>query len=199
MSTNKAITTLQLPGFSIYTRASYFAAFGKPAPPADPTKRAKAWIGSGTFSFLQGMALVVQTVPTSENDVNIEGSGPYPAYVLAPTKASPNGANGLPYNPLYLSLQSDAQALMQTLGGSNLADEGANGILTYPADEPRREWEFDMPNGVKINAGAMIFIRNMGGVGSPGHWNTAGASPIWVPDPAKTPDLRRGCASARCA
>jgi hypothetical protein len=182
MST-KPVSTLEVKGFQEYTRATYFAKFGKPAPPADSTKRAKSWVGSGRFFFLTGMALVPGTVPESENDVNLDGVGPFPAYVIAPTKASSDGPGGQPYNALYLSLESDARALMAEVGGSNLVDEGANVFLplSYPADEPRREWEFTDKNGIKVNVGAMLFIKNMNGIGSPGAWDTSTPVPTWVP------------------
>lgn len=182
--TLKPLSDLQLPGFPMYTRDSYFKTFGKAAPPADPTKRPKAWIGTGSYLFLQGLATLVQdSVPGNENDVNIEGAGPFTAYVLQPTKASTAGPGGQPYNPLYLSLEADARALMAAIGGKNLRDEGANAFLpiSYPADELRREWEFDSPGGIGLNAGSLLYARNMAGVGSPGHWNTVTPVPSWVP------------------
>lgn len=185
MITAKPLTELQLPGYTVFTRDSFHAATGKAAPPADSTKRPKGWIGSGTFWFVRGLQLVQETVPPTENGVNIEGGGPYPANVLQATRASAGGKDGPPYNPLYLSLEADARALVDVLKGSNLRDEGATGPLPlyYPADEPRREWEFDLPNGVSgLNVGSLLYVRNLPGVGSGGHWNTATAVPTWVPD-----------------
>lgn len=192
MITAKPIATLQLTGFDAYTRASYFAKFGKPAPPADPARRPKNWLGSGTFSFLESMALKPETVPASENLPNLDGSGPFPAYVIAPSGAfsTSNGVRTTQYNALYLSLQADAQALMTQLGGSGLFDAGASQFspLDYDPSELRREWEFTDAKGVEVNAGALLFIRNMQGVGSPGHWDQSGPVPAWVADhPALDP------------
>lgn len=179
------IDSLKLPGFDVYTRASYFAKFGKPAPPGNPARRAKAWIGSGTFWFLEGFALVQRSVNLTENDVNIEGAGPFPAFVLRPTKATPETGTS-PINPMYLSLEADARALMAALKGSSFHDEGADpsNPIVYPPEENRREWSFTLPSGASVNAGATLFIQSIRGVGSPGHWDTSKATPTWVPDPS---------------
>lgn len=182
--TGLPISTIYLPGFDQYTRASYFQKFGKPAPPADPTKRPKSWIGSGTFHFvMDASSLVEQTIPDSEKDVNLDGAGPFLSYVIAPTKASVDGLGGQPYNAGYLSLEADARALMQAVGGNTLTDEGVNPFLPlfYPADEPRREWEFLTASGIKVNAGVLLATRNQQGVGSPGKWDASEPTPVWVP------------------
>lgn len=189
-TTSKNPSELQLSGFTIYDRASYFAQFGKPAPPCDPGRRAKAWIGNGTFWFLESMTAPIvfkqETIPASDNLPNIEGAGPFSPYVIAPSGAwsTLNGTRTTQYNPLYLSLQADAQELMAQLGGSGLVDEGSGGSapLSYDPTEQRREWGFLDNKGVMINAGALLFIRNMQGVGAPGHWDQSGAVPTWVPD-----------------
>jgi len=192
-TTTKPIQTLELPGFDIYTRASYMTRFGEPAPPADSKRKAKAWVGSGTFYFLQGMALVQMTVPVADHDVNIEGAGPFPPNMLAPTHASSRGQGGNPYNPLYLSLEADVRSLMDELKGKDLVEEGQNRFnpIFYPPEELRREWEFTIPNGVKVNAGALLFIRNMQGIGAPGHWDLSHPNPSWVAE-HPTPDLTQG-------
>lgn len=184
MVTTKPISTLELPGYESYTRDSYFKRFGKPAPPADPTKRPKAWIGSGAFWFLENQTLVRNVVPSAENDVNIEGAGPFPKYELAATSAHPlNAAPGSTYNALYLSLEAEARDLMAQLQGFDFADDGAlPPQLVYPADEPRREWEFNLPSGIRVNAGSLLYVRNQQGVHSPGHWDLGTAVPSWVPD-----------------
>jgi hypothetical protein len=199
MVTAQPLSSLYLTGFTLHTRASYFAQYGKPAPPADPTRRAKAWVGNGTFYFLEYAAGVTmpavkqETVAVSENLPNLAGSGPFPAYVIAASGAYTllnNVRTGL-YNPLYLSLQTDAQTLMSALGGTDLIDASV-GVLDYDPTELRREWEFTDAKGVMINVGAMLFVQNMAGVGSPGHWDQSGTVPIWVsdstaPDPTQNP------------
>ena len=57
---------------------------------------------------------------------NLPGSIVYPPYVAAPTQATRGGA---PVNPQYLSLQSDAEALMAALGGIALMDEGISTVF----------------------------------------------------------------------
>lgn len=204
MITSQPIQALQLTGYDMYTRASYLTKFGKPAPPADPSRRAKAWIGYGTFWFLESTGPIVfkqETVPVSENLPNIEGAGPFAAYVIAPSGAwqMQGGVRTSVYNPLYLSLQSDAQALMTQLGGSKLIDNGANQFLplSYDPTEQRREWEFTDQQGIVVNVGALLFIRNMMGAGAPGHWDQSGTTPTWVADSPK-PDFTQPVWSAPC-
>jgi hypothetical protein len=201
MVTTKALTALEVPGYKIHTRDSYFKEFGKPAPPADPTKRPKAWIGNGSFFFVRGMTLIRDTVPPNENDVNIEGAGPFPKYVVIPTRASVDGAGGQPYNALYLSFEKDARELMAALNGTNFRDAGVNPFLPlfYPPEELRREWEFDSPQTTGINVGAMLLVRHMPGVGSPGHWDTTSqALPLWVPELHPMPKDMNNPWSAPC-
>lgn len=181
------IESLKLPGYDVYTRATYFAKFGKPAPPGDPTKRPKAWIGFGAFWLLDGFALRQVSIPETEQGVNIEGAGPYPAFVMQPTKATPvNGTS--PINPLYLSLEADARALLSELRGvtGSFRDEGLDPTnpLLYPPEEKRREFTFLLANGVSINAGSFIYIKSIRGVGAPGQWDLTRATPNWVPDGA---------------
>lgn len=186
MVTIQPLSFLELPGFEIFTRDSYFKKFGKPAPPADPNRRPKAWLGVGTFWFPQDQSLIRLSVPVNENEVNIDGAGPFEKFVLAPTKT--HTADGGPealYNPLYLSHEADARALMAELGGSNLADDGQVGgpwpALVYDPNDPRREWEFNAANGVRVNAGSLLYVRHQQGVGSPGRWDLSGQLPTWVP------------------
>ncbi len=183
MVTAQPISLLYLTGFTLYTRASYFAQFGKPAPPPDPTRRGKAWVGNGTFFFLEGSALKQETIAPSDNLPNLDGAGPFPPYVIAPSGAYTllNNQRTGQYNPLYLSLQADAQALMSRLGGTNLVDASV-GVLDYDPTEQRREWEFTDSKGILVNAGALLFIQNMQGVGAPGHWDQTNPVPVWVPD-----------------
>lgn len=204
-TTSKNPSELQLSGFPIYTRASYLALFGMPAPPCDPTRRGKAWIGNGTFWFLESVTTPIvfkqETIPPSDDLPNLEGVGPYPAYVVAPTSAFSDIKGGnpeiQPENPLFLSLQQDAQALMEELGGSSLIDQGITPPqnVTYPANEQRRKWVFTDKQGVPVNVGTLLFARNMNGVGSPGHWDQSGAVPVWVADnpTAQMPALGAPC------
>lgn len=198
----ESIASLQLTGFEMFTRESYFQKFGKPAPPCDPSRRAKSWIGYGTFWFLENGKLGQETVPANENLPNIEGAGPFEKYTIAPSGAwsTLNGQRTTRYNPLYLSLQDDAQALMMQLGGSGLFDAGVanpNDPLSYDETENRREWEFTDARGVVVNVGSLLFLRNMQGVGTAGHWTQSGPVPIWVTD-HPVPDSSRPPWSAPC-
>lgn len=192
MTSPQPLSNLQLSGFTMYTRASYFAQFGKPAPPCDPARASKQWIGNGTFWFLESINAPIvfkqETIAPADNLPNLEGVGPYPAYSIAPTgtfQPNPGGSpTEIPVNPLFLSLQQDAQALMAQLGGSNLVDDGSirPRVLSYPANEQRRKWDFTTAKGVYVNAGALLFMMNAHGVGAPGHWDQSGESPAWVAD-----------------
>ena len=73
----------------------------------------------------------------------------------APTTANRSGSA---LNPDYLSLRSDAQALMTALDGNGQALEEAPPFVTvYPPDEPRRLWCF-LLNGKAKNAGAFAAL-----------------------------------------
>jgi hypothetical protein len=114
--------------------------------------------------------------------VNLPGAVSYPAYVIAPTVATRGGP---PVDPRWLSLQADAAALMVQLGGVNLVDGGVADTpllpVVYPANEPRRMWEFRLA-GTPLNAGLLLVAQNASGTGAPGHWNLASpGAPVWVP------------------
>src|SRR5579862_3085169 len=185
--------------FTSFTRDTYLAAFGVQAPAWDPNRLTKVWFDSTVDTSDPSNVAVYQIVgkdqsgnwtikqmviPTSEAaTVNLPGAITYPAYTVAPTAATRGGSF---INPNYLSLQADAEALMNLLGGAGqLFDEGASSTfpVMYPASEPRRLWDF-MFNGLVINAGDLILGRNANGIGYPGHWDTSSGQPLWVPDPA---------------
>jgi hypothetical protein len=113
--------------------------------------------------------------------VNIPGAYVYPPYVIAPTDATRGGA---PVLPSWLSLQSQAQDFMTLFGGSGLVDAGITPInpIIYPADEPRRMWNFTL-HGIPINAGMLLASEYAHGVGAPGHWDVSSGSPVWISAP----------------
>lgn len=186
--------------FVSYTRDSYLAAFGVQAPAWDATRVTKTWFdttvdtsnpaNTATYNVVavnsSGVwGLQPLTIPAIEAaTVNLPGAVNYPPYTVAPTDASSGGAV---INPDYLSLQSDAQALMVTLGGTDLTEETGNAAfpIVYPADEPRRIWDFYV-NGILCNAGQLVAQRNANGVGAPGTWQTTTSGPVWTPAPAPT-------------
>jgi hypothetical protein len=191
-----SVESLQL--FATYTRDSYLATFGVQAPAWDPARPTKTWFDSTvntsnpTNVALYNVVTLDSTghwgfqqlvIPASEAAaVNLVGAVTYPSYVIAPTTATSGGSV---INPLYLSLQADAQALMTALGGSGLYDEGSRSVFpyNYPPDEPRRVWDF-LVNGNVVNAGALIASMNANGVGYPGQWGVQNGGPVWIPAPA---------------
>jgi hypothetical protein len=182
--------------FKSYSRQSYRAAFGLEAPAYDPSRLRKSWFDSTVdvsdpsnvavyrvaSQDQNGNAILRQIViPAQEAaTVNLPGAIQYPPYIVAPTGATRDGSS---MNPIYLSLESDAQALVKELGGNNLRQEELPPFTSdYPSDEPRRPWEF-LVRGSPVNVGALLLGRNTQGVGSPGHWDLSSPQPVWMPDP----------------
>lgn len=182
--------------FKAYSRDSYRAAFGVEAAPYDPARVLKSWFDSTVDVSDPSNVAVYRVVAQDQNGngtlrqivmpaqeaatVNLPGAVPYPPYVVAPTLASRGGSI---LNPIYLSLENDAQALMTQLGGSNLQQEDLPSFpANYPNEEPRRQWYF-LVRGQSVNVGALLLTRNAQGVGAPGHWDVSSPQPVWVPDP----------------
>ena len=182
--------------FKAYSRDSYRAAFGVEAPAYDPARVLKTWFDSTVDvsnpgdvavyrivaqtkdgnGILQQMVMPAQEAAT----VNLPGAVQYAPYMVTPTLATRGGSV---MNPIYLSLESDARALMTELGGANLQQEDLPSFpASYPSNEPRRAWYFLM-QGQSINVGALLLMRNAKGVGAPGHWDISSPQPLWVPDP----------------
>jgi len=186
--------------FKAFSRDSYRAAFGVEAPAYDPARVIKTWFDSTVDVSNPGNVAVYRIVAQSKDGsgilqqmvmpaqeaatVNLPGAVQYAPYVVTPTLATRGGSV---MNPIYLSLESAARALMIDLGGANLQQEDLPSFpASYPSDEPRRAWCFLM-QGQSINAGALLLMRNAKGVGAPGHWDTSSLQPLWVPDaPAPT-------------
>lgn len=183
--------------FKTYSRESYRSAFGLEAPAFDPTRPVKAWFDS-TVDASHPENVAVYKVPgldaqkqwtlrqlvikaSEAASLNLTGSVQYAEYVIRPTEASRAGAG---INPIYMSLESEAREWMKYFGGTDLDDEGRGGIFPteYPPSEPRRMWYF-MYRGLPINVGALLFNRHRRGVDAPGHWDTTGTDPRWIPDP----------------
>ena len=189
--------------FQEYTRESYRSAFAVDAPPWDPTRLYKSWFDSSAFTpqpntvtyqiFGQdttggwGFQNLTLTFADAAS-VNLPGAITYPQYVVLPTGAT-RGSSSMSAN--YLSLESDASALLPTFGGTSLVDQGMTPVfaVVYPAGEARRMWAIVMPNGNQLNVGLLLIERNARGVGFPGHWDTSadstpGGYPKWAADPA---------------
>jgi hypothetical protein len=183
--------------FKTYSRDSYRTAFGLEAPAYDPARLLKSWFDSTVDVSDPGNVAVYHIVAQTQNGngilrqivipaheaatVNLPGAIQYPPYVLAPTLATRGGST---LNPIYLSLESGARALMEELGGSSLQQEDLPSFpATYPGDEPRRQWYF-LVQGQAVNVGALLLTRNAQGVGAPGHWDVSSGQPVWVSDPS---------------
>ena len=166
------------------------------APAYDPARLRKSWFDSTVDVSDPDNVAVYRIVAQDQNGngilrqivmpaqeaatVNLPGAIQYPPYVVAPTLATRGGSS---LNAIYLSLESDAQALMKELGGDNLQQEELPSFpATYPGDEPRRPWYF-LVRGQPVNVGALLLSRNAQGVGAPGHWDVSSPQPVWVPDP----------------
>jgi hypothetical protein len=182
--------------FKSYSRESYRAAFGVEAPAYDPVRRRKSWFDSTVdvsdpdnvaiyriaAQDQNGNGILRQMVMPAQEAaaVNLPGAIQYPPYVVTPTRATRGGSS---LNAIYLSLESDAQALMKELGGDNLQQEELPSFpADYPSDEPRRPWNF-LIQGRPVNVGSLLLSRNAQGVGAPGHWDVSAAEPVWVPNP----------------
>jgi len=184
--------------FNTYNRDSFLAAFGVQSPAWDPTRVTKTWFDTTVNAALPTNVAVYQVVVETATDVytiqqmvipateaatvNLPGAITYPAYVVAPTDATRGGV-GL--NPNYLSLQTDAQAVMSAIGGNQLIDEGLGTAFptVYPPDEPRRLWAI-VYQGLPLNAGLLLLMQNANGIGAPGSWNLSATDAIWVAAPA---------------
>jgi len=207
---------VELALFQEYTRETYRSTFAVEAPPWDPKRLYKSWFDSsalipqpntvtyqifgqdttGAWGF-QNLTLAFADAAA----VNLPGAIAYPQYVILPTSAT-RGSSGMAAN--YLSLESEAQALLPAFGGTALVDQGNTPVfpVAYPADEARRMWAIVMPNGNQLNVGLLLLERNAGGGGSPGHWDTSADSassgyPVWSADPAAPTgldDTRPHCA-----
>ncbi len=183
--------------FKSYTRDSYLAAFGVQAPAWDPSRVRKTWFDSTVDTSDPSNVAVYKVFAADANGVwgfrqmvmpaweaatvNLPGAVTYPPYTVAPTQVTSGGS---PVNPNYLSLESDARALMAALGGSGLVQETGNSVfpIVYPALEPRRIWDF-VVNGVLVNAGTLLLAQNANGIGAPGKWDTSKGEPVWIPAP----------------
>ena len=178
--------------FKTCTRESYHAAFGIQAPAWDPTRLKKTWFDSTVDVSAPGNVAVYKiagqetlkqmVMPAREAaTVNLPGAVTYPTYIVAPTHAT-RGAS--PVNPDYLSLESEARALMATLGATALIEEGSTPVfpVVYPPEEPRRMWSI-VVNGRVENAGILRLNLNSKGVGAPGKWSSSPLGLVWVPAP----------------
>jgi hypothetical protein len=88
-------------------------------------------------------------------------------------------------NPNYLSLESEAHALLLEIGGDGITEDGGGAVFPYiyPPEEPRRAWNI-LFHGRPVNAGLLLLNRHAKGVGAPGHWDLSKEEPLWISDPS---------------
>jgi hypothetical protein len=183
--------------FKIYNRDSYRVAFGVEAPPYDPSRLIKTWFDSSVDLNDPSDVVLYRTIgPDTKGQwgyrqlvlavgeaasVNLPGAVTYPAYVIAPTKAT-RGGGGL--WPDYLSQESDALSLLMELGiTAALYDAAENPVFPVNyGDETRRQWSFKY-RGSEYNVGRLLTGKYQSGVGAPGHWKV-GENIEWIADPA---------------
>jgi hypothetical protein len=181
--------------FKTYTRDRYRAAFGVEAPLWNPARLRKTWFDSTVDTSssdnvavykiaaqdpIIGWTMKQMVIPAQEAaTVNLPGAIVYPAYNVAPTDATRGGSQ---INPNYLSLESEARALMAIVGGTDLVQDGNTAVfpVVYPADEPRRMWAI-IYKGRPVNVGNLLLNINSKGVGAPGKWDSSSSEPVWVP------------------
>jgi hypothetical protein len=142
-------------------------------PPFNPAHRIKGWVGSGPgLLFFENGQLVPHDVPPEEDGVNFLPDL-YPPYVIAPTRATLNGA---PVPAEWLSTLEQAAQIFMEMKATQLTTDDR---VSYPAGEMRRLYMM-VVDGVHVAAGYMLAIKNALGVGHPGHW---APGPKWVSDP----------------
>lgn len=188
----------ELAFFKTYTRESYRTAFSVEAPAFDPARLIKTWFDSTADASDPANIAVYKIIaadakgqwgirqyvmPAREAaSVNLPGAIPYPAYLIAPTKAARGGVTGI--WPETLSLLTEAHALLQELGLENveLLDQGSGGALpVFYGDEPRRQWFFSY-KGMTYGIGELLASKHRNGVGAPGRW-VVGDTVEWIADP----------------
>ena len=183
--------------FKTYTRDRYHAAFGVEAPPWNPARLRKTWFDSTVDTSspdnvaiykiaaqdpILGWTMKQMVIPAQEAaTVNLPGAIAYAAYNVAPTGATRGGSL---INPNYLSLESEARALMAAVGGTDVVEEGDMPVfpVVYPPDETRRMWAI-IYRGRPVNVGNLLLNLNSKGVGAPGKWDFSSSEPVWVPAP----------------
>jgi hypothetical protein len=112
--------------------------------------------------------------------------------VILPTKTTRGTENGVgvPTSAEYLSLPSDAQALMDELNAlspgcaTDLYDQiddpnNAEEPIVYASDDPRRQLMFTF-KGAKVYVGKLLEVKYKKGIGYPFHWDLSGAEPLPV-------------------
>lgn len=188
--------------FTVYTRASYLAAFGAQAPAFDATKPVRTWFDTsaspGPYQVVSGTSIVPLPVPAGVNVPNLAGAYQYPVYANLPstTPAQLVLSTTLPPQPVPVSeicSQGDGQAVAASFGfGAVLGEDSADTATQWGA-ETRRRWTVQPAGGPVLEAcplraemTAQIFDPNgnyvSGGLGSPGSWSKATTpNPTWVP------------------
>lgn len=178
--------------FQRFTRESYLKTFGVQAPDFDISRPYKDWFDStandpnqiASYKFIDPTETAAPSLhpfmmtQLEASQINLAGAVTYPPYVIRETNAT---AWGQPVNKIFLSLRSQADAIVAALGIGQVVDTG-EGFVNYPDDEPRREWAITIA-GRTMTVGFLLLAAYSRGVGSPGKWLLSGTGISWTPDP----------------
>jgi len=191
-----AIESLEL--FKQYSRTEYEQAFGEQPPPFDAARPDKLWFDksetAGNYLRISrddsGKPSIVPMTMTRElaASVNIPGAYRWPAYVPAPTDAvaefrDQNGklVAAVPVAPGDLTTAADAAAIAKEVGGTVQADASwAAASVKWPAGELRRLYLVQAGEYI-YNAGQLLQMKYINGVGAAGKWLLDTAGLRWVP------------------
>ncbi len=186
--------------FPQYTRDSYRAATGTPAPACDPAKPLKTWFdlsakGRGTVTYTalnSSFDASLQSSPLmnfslSDGDaasVNLPGAEPtnFAPFVVAPTTATMKiGSTILPLSPNRLSTPAEASLVAHQLGAGAPKLLTTTGLITYNyGTDARGIWQVSF-NGATYDVGALLPQMYAKGVGYPGSWSLTSAGAVWTP------------------
>lgn len=193
--------------FKEYTRDSWQKEKGTQAPPWDPSRPIKRWIGDDQTGVNEGWAAhhdgdvgysywdpvkqVFMDADMPEDQwetINLPGVYNFPKYEVDPTPAvvvGPAGSNKL--NPTWLSTEEQARFMMAELKkvmGATIGLKEAKisdpVFRTEWQGETRRQWVL-VVNGIEHTVGLLLVEKFRNGVGAPGQWRTLGNGGItWV-------------------
>jgi hypothetical protein len=178
--------------FETYTRATFRQKFGEEPPPFDPSKPIKRWMDpkpapSPEYTvFRDGRFELLKMSQGEAAALNLPGMTEYPAYAIPPTAAvmvSIIDGQTWPIPPETLSSAAEAAKLAADLKLSpDAVTENTYGgpyFIDYRGDS-RRQHLIEV-KGARYNVGALLKMRNVNGVNSPGMWGHSGAELAWVP------------------
>ncbi len=190
----------ELQQFPTYTRDSYRAKFGAPAPACDASRLVKSWFDRTVdatrpedfviYKVVSPDGKLKQMVMTNleASAVNLTGVEKYPPYQADDTQAllhNPvsNQAIGTIW-PQSLSTLDQAKRFAALFNGTYSEDSGApNYTYSYPSTEPRRVWTVKDASGNMYLVGQLLYEENSAGIGAPGSWSVSNGTWKWSAAP----------------